>query len=108
MEPLTAHIDYKALYEQSQLDVLQLRQELDQLKKMIFGARHERFVADVAHPAQLAMGLESEVVTATSLVKAKKIEYTRSQSILTHPASSHQGRMKLPGTEYRPVYRLVA
>jgi transposase len=96
MEPLTAHIDYKALYEQSQLDVLQLRQELDQLKKMIFGARHERFVADVAHPAQLAMGLESEVVTATSLVKAKKIEYTRSQSILTHPASSHQGRMKLP------------
>jgi transposase len=29
-------------------------------------------------------------------VKAKKIEYTRSQGILTNPATSHQGRMKLP------------
>jgi len=96
MEPLTAHIDYKKLYEQSQLDILLLRQELDQLKKMIFGARQERFVGNGADPAQLAMGLESEVVTATSLVKAKKIEYTRSQGILTSPATSHQGRMKLP------------
>jgi transposase len=96
MEPLTAHIDYKALYEQSQLDIMQLRQELDQLKKMIFGARQERFVANDADPAQLAMGLESEVVAATSLVKAKKIEYTRSQGMLTNPATSHQGRMKLP------------
>jgi len=96
MEPLTAHSDYKALYEQSQLDIMQLRQELDQLKKLIFGARQERFVANGADPAQLAMGLESEVVVATSLVKAKKIEYTRSEAILTNPATSHQGRMKLP------------
>jgi transposase len=65
MEPLTAHIDYKALYEQSQLDIMQLRQELDQLKKMIFGTRQERFVANGAAPAQLAMGLESEIVAAT-------------------------------------------
>jgi transposase len=96
MESLTTHIDYKALYEQSQLDIMQLRQELDQLKKMIFGARQERFVANGADPAQLAMGLESEVVATTSLVKAKKIEYTRPQGILTNPATSHQGRMKLP------------
>ncbi|HWB95011.1 MAG TPA: hypothetical protein VG605_24315, partial [Puia sp.] len=96
MEPLTAHIDYKTLYEQSQLDILQLRQELDRLKKMIFGARQERFVGNGADPAQLAMGLESEGVAATSLMKAKKIEYTRYQAILTNPATSHQGRMKLP------------
>lgn len=55
MEPLTEHIDYKALYEQSQLDIMKLRQELDQLKKMIFGARQERFVANGPDPAQLAM-----------------------------------------------------
>jgi len=96
MESLTTHIDYKALYEQSQLDIMQLRQELDQLKKMIFGARQERFVANGADPAQLAMGLESEVVATTSLVKAKKIEYTRLQGVLPNPATSHQGRMKLP------------
>ena len=96
MDSLTAHIDYKSLYEQSQLDILHLRQELDQLKKMIFGARQERFLGNVADPAQLAMGLESAEVAATSLVKAKRIEYTRSQAMLTNPATSHQGRMKLP------------
>ncbi|HVU97298.1 MAG TPA: IS66 family transposase [Puia sp.] len=75
---------------------MQLRHELDQLKKMIFGARQERFVGNGADPAQLAMGLESEVVAATSLVNAKKIEYTRSQATMNNPATSHQGRMKLP------------
>ena len=96
MKPIAANIDYKALYEQSQLDILQLRQELDQLKKMIFGSRQERFVANSADSTQMAMGLESEVVAATSLVNAKKIEYIRSKVILTNPATSHQGRMKLP------------
>jgi transposase len=96
MEPVTEHTDYKTLYEQSQIDILQLRQELDQLKKMIFGVRQERFVANSADTAQLTMGLESEVVAATSVVKAKKIEYTRSQAILNNPATAHQGRMKLP------------
>ena len=44
MAETTEHIDYKTLFEQQQLVVFQLRHELDQLKKMIFGARQERFV----------------------------------------------------------------
>ena len=97
MAEVAAHIDYKALYEQSQLQIVQLRHELDQLKKMIFGARQERFVPDQsADAAQLSMGLSAEPVAATSLVKAQKIEYKRITFILTNPVTTHRGRMKLP------------
>ena len=97
MAEAAAHTDYKALYEQSQLQIVQLRHELDQLKKMIFGARQERFMPDQpADAAQLSMGLAAEPVVATSLIKTQKIEYKRTTSILTSPVTSHQGRMKLP------------
>jgi transposase len=97
MAEMTEHIDYKTLFEQQQLVVFQLRHELDQLKKMIFGARQERFIpGNTPDPAQLAMGLPTEQVAATSLIKAKKIEYTRTQAVLPNPATAHQGRMKLP------------
>jgi len=97
MAEAAAHSDYKTLYEQSQLQVMQLRHELDQLKKMIFGARHERFVAEPsADLTQLSMGLSVEPVAATSLIKTQKIEYKRTTSILTNPGTSHEGRMKLP------------
>jgi transposase len=97
MAEMIEHIDYKALYEQQQLVVFQLRQELDQLKKMIFGAKQERFIpVEAADPAQLTMGLSTGQVAATSLIKAKKIEYTRTPTAAPNPATAHQGRMKLP------------
>lgn len=97
MAEAVAHTDYKVLYEQSQLQVVQLRHELDQLKKMIFGSRQERFMPDQpSDPAQLSMGLSAEPVAATSLVRTQKIEYKRTTSILTNPVTTHQGRMKLP------------
>ena len=97
MQEVAAHTDYKALYEESQLVVTQLRHELDQLKKMIFGSRQERFTpGQSTDPSQLSMGLPTDQVTATSLLKAKKIEYTRVESVLTNPVTTHQGRMKLP------------
>jgi transposase len=97
MAVVAEHIDYKELYEEQKLITTQLRHELDQLKKMIFGTRQERFIPDPSlDPAQLSIGLETEQVTSSSLIKAKKIEYTRTQAILTSPATSHQGRMKLP------------
>jgi putative NADH-flavin reductase len=78
MQEVATHTDYKALYEESQLVIAQLRHELDQLKKMIFGSRQERFIpGQSTDPYQLSMGLLTEQVAATSLIKAKKIEYTR-------------------------------
>jgi hypothetical protein len=74
MAEAAAHTDHKVLYEQSQLQLAQLRHELDQLKKMIFGARQERFVPDQpADAAQLSMRLSAEPVAATSLIKTQKI-----------------------------------
>jgi transposase len=83
MAEITEHIDYKTLFEQQQLVVFQLRRELEQLKKMIFGAKQERFIPGGApDPAQLTMGLSAEQVAATSLSKAKKIEYTRTPAVV--------------------------
>src|SRR3984957_18906138 len=97
MQEVAIHTDYKALYEESQLVIAQLRHELDQLKRMIFGSRQERFIpGQLTDPTQLSMGLPAEQVAASSLVKAKKIEYTRVESVLANPVATHQGRMKLP------------
>jgi hypothetical protein len=74
MQEVATHTDYKALYGESQLVITQLRHELDQLKKMIFGSRQERFIpGQSTDPIQLSMGLPAEQVAATSLIKAKKI-----------------------------------
>jgi hypothetical protein len=97
VQDVATHTDYKALYDESQLVIAQLRHELDQLKKMIFGSRQERFIPEqLTDPTQLSMGLLAEQVAATSLVKAKKIEYTRVESVPANPFTTHQGRMKLP------------
>lgn len=42
------------------------------------------------------MGLSTEQVAASSLIKAKKIEYIRTPAVLPNPATTHHGRMKLP------------
>lgn len=48
MSEVATHTDYKVLYEESKLVVTQLRHGLDQLKKMIFGSKQERFVGSVS------------------------------------------------------------
>lgn len=90
-------IDYKVLYEESQLRILTLEQQLAQLQKMIFGSRQERFVAgDTNHPSQLCLSMQSDEVSASSLIKAQKISYTRT-TLQSSPAPLHHpGRMKLP------------
>jgi len=88
-------MDYKALYEQSQLTIASLQQELAQLKKMIFGSKHERFIPSENNPSQLALGIEAEAVAACNIIDAKKIEYTRIKTEVKEPIA-HPGRYKLP------------
>ena len=78
-------MDYKALYEQSQLTIASLQQELAQLKKMIFGSKHERFIPSENNPSQLALGIEAEAVAACNIIDAKKIEYTRIKTEVKEP-----------------------
>ena len=97
MEVTAEHTDYKVLYEEQQLITIQLRHELEQLKKMIFAARSERFLpADVSSSHQLSLGLTPEQQQTASAGQSQKISYTR---IINDPASipvNHPVRTALP------------
>lgn len=96
MQEATTHIDYKSLYEQSQIEIAFLKQELAQLKKIIFGSKQERFVAsDAVDPKQLSLNIQAEAVAAVKITDTKKIEYTKVTKEIT-PARLHPGRNPLP------------
>lgn len=93
---MSADMDYKFLYEQSQVRIIALEQQLTQLQKMIFGARQERFVpTDPSHP-QLALNLNTVPVASSTVVATKQISYTRQTIKTEQEPLVHPGRMKLP------------
>jgi transposase len=95
--------DYQQLYEQSQslnaslqVQVLQLTQQLQQLQKMIFGSRQERFIPATQNDPQLSLNIPVETVAAVSVSSAQKISYVRQNVIVEARPLQHPGRMKLP------------
>lgn len=90
-------IDYKKEYENLFIEHTHLRHELDQLKRLIFGKRSERFIPSVP-PEQLSIDLNAQAaaltVAATPVVQ--KIEYTRTQK--KEAAEKIPVRMKLPAS----------
>lgn len=96
--------DYKTLYEQSQVRIIALEQQLLQLQKMIFGSRQERFVpTDPSHP-QLALDLNAAPVAASTVVNTQQITYKRQTVVTTAEPLVHPGRMKLPESLRREVF----
>ncbi|RYY69659.1 MAG: IS66 family transposase [Chitinophagaceae bacterium] len=95
MEP-TVSIDYKSLYEQSQVRLVALEQQLQQLQQMIFGSRHERFIPADISPSQLSLDIQAEQVAAVNISDAKKITYVRTGTNIEERPLLHPGRMKLP------------
>lgn len=90
---IDAAIDYKEKYEELFINYTYLQHELDQLKRLVFGSRHERFIPSLP-PEQLALGLTVEQIEPPA-PSVQTIEYTRTNK----EASSvkiHTGRMKLP------------
>lgn len=93
-------IDYKSLYEASEREriqlevkVMELSHQLQQLKKMIFGSKSERFI-----PSKDAVSLPSlfdipEEGASCSVIDTKQITYTKTK--LAKSPSSHHGRMKI-------------
>ena len=97
MQTITAHTDYKTLYEQAQSENAFLKHELAQLKKMIFGSKHERFVpTEVAHPGQLSLNIQAEAIGTVKITDVKKIEYTKVTKSITDNNKLHPGRNPLP------------
>ena len=92
----TASIDYKALSETLQLEVLELKQQIEQFKKMIYGSKHERFIPSLSNNPQLALDLQAETIASCSVVNAKKISYIKSNVTIEQKPLQHPGRMKLP------------
>lgn len=86
-------IDYKEKYETLFLEYSNLRHELDQLKRLVFGSRHERFVPATPQE-QLVLGLAVEPKQADTVVAVQTIEYTRKKKETTEKIQT--GRMKLP------------
>ncbi len=95
MQAATA-TDYKTLYEQSQVEMLQLKQQLDQLKKMIFGSKHERFIPSSVNDPQLSLDIKAETTANISVTGTKQISYTRTNVAVEQKPLQHPGRMKLP------------
>ncbi|MGH3499097.1 MAG: IS66 family transposase [Nocardioidaceae bacterium] len=97
-------IDYKVLYEQAQAVIEQLQfkasaleHQLAQIKKMVFGSKHERFVpSDTTGSLQLSLGLDAETIAACKITGVTKVEYVRTKTEVIENKKTHPGRMKLP------------
>ena len=89
-------IDYKSLYEASQLKIIALEQQLAQLKKMFFASRHERFIASEQNTSQLSLDMQAEEVAVCSVVDAKRVSYIKTNITVEKKLLQHPGRMKLP------------
>ena len=107
MHPVAAPLNYQLLYEQLQAEnaqlqysVVSLSHQLEQLKKMIYGSKSERFVtaADNTTPAQqLSFSLDVETIATCNITDITKVQYLRTKTELTeNKVKAHPGRMKLP------------
>lgn len=100
-QTITIPVDYKSLYEASQLEIAQLKLRLAQLEKMIFGSRHERFVPDNGAVAeQLALGLNAEAIGERTVTKE---EVTVTRTNIQVEKKAHPGRMALPADLPRQI-----
>ena len=86
----------KAEYDELKQQTAKLQHELDQLKRLIFGASKERFVPSVA-PEQLDLW-ELDQATGEGEVDKEKISYERKKK-------AHPGRTQLP--ENLPVEEII-
>ena len=87
-----SHQQLLGQHQQLFLSYQQLKHELDQLKRLVFGSRHERFVPTTPQE-QLALGLNIQAVESP-VPSVETIEYTRKKKETTEKIST--GRTKLP------------
>ena len=86
--------DYKALYEELNPKYEAVILELAQLKKMIFGSKHERFIPHSAD-SQLTLGLAVDAI-ANVATETVAVTTTKTLSKVTKEPIPHPGRSPLP------------
>lgn len=87
MEAMISKAEHEAALAEKQGQINALRHELDQLKRMIFAAKSERFAPALA-PEQMEL-FEGAAAGAVEVEKSEEISYTRRKK-------PHPGRTKLP------------
>lgn len=83
-----------SIVSENHFTIAKLQHELNQLKKLVFGSRHERFQSATPAKDQLPLGLNLPAVEAPPIAAVQKIEYTRTTS--SERKEPTGGRMKLP------------
>src|SRR5690606_6532472 len=83
-----------SVLSESNIMILKLKHELDQMKRLVFGSRHERFVSSVPQQ-QLALGLDIAAAEEPQVVSTQTIQYTRTK-VKPAKRGDNGGRMKLP------------
>lgn len=109
----TGSIDYKLLYEQQlpligelEFKVSALTHQLEQLKKMIFGSKSERFIPSTPGVTQGVLFEEEPTGgEACSVTATKEVSYLKTKMTKEVPAA-HPGRMKLPEHLRREIIRV--
>ena len=69
------HLQLKKEYQQLQTEYLFVKEELAQLKRMIFGSKSERYVP--TDTGQLSLGLDIEQPAETPKQETEEVKYTR-------------------------------
>jgi transposase len=95
MTTATDNINYKVLYEDLLVKYEGLLHEVNNLKKMVFGSKNERFIPEPNNPVQTTLELGVEQIGSCKITDAKKITYTRVFTEVTEK-KEHPGRMRLP------------
>jgi transposase len=102
--PATDHIDYKKLFEEAQRELSQVRHELANLKKLLFGSRQERFITAPAQVGvtQGTLALSDEVVTELKMTPETVIIRKPAKAEVVTQRKSHPSRV-LPAHLRREV-----
>ncbi len=94
-------MNYEAQIAELTMQNAQLKRELDQLRKLIFGAKKERFVSENSSPGQLSLFEDLPVGQGPVEEQTKEtISYERKK-----PAKKHEGRNEIP--DHLPVIEVI-
>jgi len=91
-------LDYKVLYEKQKAEIAALRHEIAQLKKMIFGSRHERFEPTALQSGQLTLDLAVEAIATAAETETKEVTITKTITKSESKPIIHPGRSPLPAS----------
>lgn len=87
----------KPTYEDLFFQNIQLKHELDQLKRLIFGSRHERFVPTIS-PDQLTLDIAVQPKEQPVATAMESIAYQRKKASKSDSEKVQTGRMLLPAS----------